>query len=99
MIGSVCVVKERCAGTEEEEKPSSGVLSRPHRLCDYGEETRTQSDGTPRRCAAAVATELDVVVSRKEWGAPGRVPQRGGGGGEGGIESIKLGVKKKKKSS
>lgn len=53
---------------------------------------------TPRRCAAADATELDIVVPRKEWGAPGRVPQRGrggGGGGRGGGGSVKLGVQKK----
>lgn len=53
-----------------------------------GEERRTQSDGAPWKCADA--TDLDVVVWRKEWGAPGRVPDRAGGGGEGGGRRVNL---------
>lgn len=84
MIGSVQVVTVRYAGTEE-----GTVRSPVASSLDSGEERRAPSDAAPRKCATA--TGLDVVVLRKEWGAPGRVPQGAAGGGGGG-GTVKLGI-------
>ena len=64
VIGSVRVIKERCA---KKKKNAFQVSCLGCIVCDCGGKTRTQSDGAPVRCAAADATELDVVASRKEW--------------------------------
>lgn len=63
--------REVCGNRRNCQASSSRIIS--------GEERRTQTDGAPWKCADA--TDLDVVVWRKEWGAPGRVPERAGGGG------------------
>lgn len=78
MIGSVQVVTVRYAGTEEGTVRSPAASS-----LDSGEERRAPSD--------AEMCDRDVVVLRKEWGAPGRVPEGGAGGGVGG-GTVKLGI-------